>query len=726
MTTPNQPAPTWMALLGLGAFQIGGSGGGSGLSSYGQGIDESFVNDLIYGPLAPKNLADNSGAVSDLIPVFQAMIAGVPIAVLKYLQPFIPGATDADFADSATAAAFITGTFIPKLIIETTNGINRLVKDLEILFDVFHVTYPAGTPTDPAGQTSWFAAWNDLLALIGISTGTTPTSPAPTIGSAITSAGTAGSNGSSWSTRLTNDLLVLLDVFHLTYTVTQWNAAWADLLALFGIVNSVTAPTNPTPTIGPAITSAQSSATTAGTNASTALTNAGTAQSWATRLTNDLTILLDVFHVTYTSTQWNNAWTDLMVLLGIVNSVSTPSNPSPTIGTAITSAQSSATTATTNAATAQTTANTGVTNAATAQTKANTASTWATRLTNNLLVLSDMFHLTYAAGSVSDPPGTLSGGKPTWYSCWNDLLSLTGTVNAVTAPTDAAPTTGTVIQANTATANTASTNASIAISNASAANTLAQGTVDNIYAASNGGSTTGNPVSSVVASLTAIPASNIVGAVGAQVTFGAAGAGGFTNASTASVVASWTHSIATTDLGVLVVITYWTNAPTPGSSVTYGGTAMTKVQSTTSAGTSLGQTMYIEAWWLKAPASGTKTVVATVTGGSGTNAVWLRGQSMSYLASKIGNTNFAVGSGSASLSQSISSNTNNMVVGAFMEDCNSTVTMSAFNKTSRYAGNVGGQACNIGDSAGATSTTFTATSSSSAITWIGLTVELSN
>jgi hypothetical protein len=109
-------------------------------------------------------------------------------------------------------------------------------------------------------------------------------------------------------------------------------------------------------------------------------------------------------------------------------------------------------------------------------TAANGAS-WSTRLTNDLLITSDVFHLTYAAGTSTDAPGTIwsgggiGNGKPTWYSAWNDLLSLAGVVNSVTAPTDPAPGVAAAITSAQSTATSASTTASTANSTANTATT---------------------------------------------------------------------------------------------------------------------------------------------------------------------------------------------------------------------------------------------------------------
>jgi hypothetical protein len=373
-------------------------------------------------------------------------------------------------------------------------------------------------------------------------------------------------------------------------------------------------------------------------------------------------------------------------------------------------------------------------------TTASNASSWSTRLTNDLLVLSDVFHLTYAAGTSTDAPGTIwsgggtGNGKVTWYSCWNDLLALTGVVNSVTAPTDTAPTTGASITAAQASATTAGTNASIAISSASTANTTAQAITDGIYQSQNGGTSTGNPTSSIVPSLTAIPATNIVGGTGATVTFGAVGAGGWTDPLTTTATTSWTHTIATGDLGVLAVISYMSpGGAASSSSVTYGGTSMTLQKRVTSTLQSAdGEYTTLEIWWLKTPGSGTQTVAVSVTGASGDAIYDLGGNTASYVASQIGTINFASGSGGTALSMSTSSVTGHMVLGAFAEAAVSACTMTyttsggqtqRYNKQGSGSGNAWGMV--FGDAPGASSVSFGATSSVTC-NWVGITVELEN
>lgn len=729
MTAPNQPYPSWMQLLGLGAFQVGGTGGATGTEpDYGQGITSSAVTSVIQGPATALTNLDGITAISGISNMLSSYLSTIPLQGLQMFQGFLPGTTDAEFVDVPTAVTTILNSLGIGNIAALSADAARITHDLTVLFDVFHLTYPAGTPSDPPGQTTWYAAWNDLLAYIEKVLGITPNPTAPTIGTAIT-------NSTDWITRGLQDLEILFDVFHLTYNAgtstdppgtlgvggvgagkPTWYSAWNDVLALIGLTTGTT-PTTPAPTIGSAITTA----TTAGNNGS----------SWSTRLTNDLLILLDVFHLTYTSTQWNTAWADLLSLFGIVNSTSTPTNPTPTIGPAITSAQSSATTANTNAGTAQSTANT-------AQTTANTGNTNTGTFLGYTRILSDVFHLTYNAGSPSDTPTTLGvggvgNGKPTWYSAWNGLLVLEGLVKATSAPTDTAPTTGAVIAANTAAATTAGTNASIAISNASAASTAAtaasaanQATNDAIVTATTGTPVTGSSTTDVTTGLSNIPATNVVGNTGAAVTFGAVGGGNFVTGAS-PLANTWSHTIASTDLGVLVAISYLASSGQVWSSaVTYGGVAMSKIQSVTSAAIG-GDTLILEVWWLKAPATGTKTVSATITRTAGSGSSQLQGNSVSYLASKIGTTVGNTGGSNANPSMSATSDTGRMVVGVFGVLAFTAPTMSAYTQTQRSSlGPSSGMSLVIGDAAGSSSVSFGVHCAVTSNEWVGITVEVEN
>lgn len=358
-------------------------------------------------------------------------------------------------------------------------------------------------------------------------------------------------------------------------------------------------------------------------------------------------------------------------------------------------------------------------------------STWSKRLTNDLTILFDVFHLTYQAGSVSDPPGHLgTNGKATWYSAWNDLLALVGIVNNTTAPTVTAPTIGESIQANTASATTAGTNASIAIASNQATN-------DAIVTATTGTAVTGSSTTDVTTGLSNIPATNIVGAAGAAVAFGAKGAGNMAiGPNGTSLSATETNTIAVGDLGVLAIVSYQAasiNGITWSTAVTYGGVAMTQIGAPViSTAASTGASAYIEVWWLAAPASGAKSVVATVThsGGPSGSIIGLAVESMSYSASKVKSITPNSGGGGTTMSMTQLSATGRMVVGAFAVECLSATTLSAYNQTQRYlqggTGSAAGWGVVVGDAVGASSLVFSAASSSTITGWVGYTVELSN
>jgi len=74
------------------------------------------------------------------------------------------------------------------------------------------------------------------------------------------------------------------------------------------------------------------------------------------------------------------------------------------------------------------------------------AQAWLARLIQDVIVLLDVFHLTYQLGSPSDSiTQTGSNGKLTWHAAWNNLMDLFGLAFSQSALTDPTPTTGDVI-----------------------------------------------------------------------------------------------------------------------------------------------------------------------------------------------------------------------------------------------------------------------------------------
>lgn len=178
---------------------------------------------------------------------------------------------------------------------------------------------------------------------------------------------------------------------------------------------------------------------------------------------------------------------------------------------------------------------------------------WSKRLTNDLTILFDVFHLTYQAGSSGDAPGTLgTNGKATWYSAWNDLLALVGIVNSTAAPTVTAPTIGESIQANTAASSIAGTNAALAIA-------TNQDLTNKIIASQTGVEPTAGTTTDAQNALENIPASNVQGQTGALVTWGATGpvasAGPGTYSGNNAGTVSFTPT--STDTSLDIVVTYY-------------------------------------------------------------------------------------------------------------------------------------------------------------------------
>jgi hypothetical protein len=377
---------------------------------------------------------------------------------------------------------------------------------------------------------------------------------------------------------------------------------------------------------------------------------------------------------------------------------------------------------------------------------ATTMNTWWNRFMLDLTIYLDLFHVTYPAGSPSDTKTTTIGGKRTWYSAIADILDLFGVVTSTTAPANPAADLGTTVTGNTtsiatnatnitaaqASATTAGTNASTAIANAAAANTLAQGTVDGLYQAFNGGTSTGNPVSTVRPGASNIPASNVQGIAAATVTYGNAGSNFALGASL-----SFPFTPASTDTFVVAVIPWYSASSSVGTSTcTYGGTSMTLVTQLVGSSYS-GDYLKKDLFILKIAAGGGAKTVAWANSAAG----GVDGAVMSFFAQKLLNYGSSGGgiSSSAALTMSYtstaSSPTSNRVVAAFSEIGSSKATWSGFTPGTVHVnngptGSSGGVGLYAGDVAGSVSAlNFSAThgmTGGPAGQWLGFTLELSN
>ena len=96
--------------LGVGAYTIADSSEGSG-TNFGQTVDTTFVRSLIPGA-APTLIGGGLWtSIADFKDKMHTYLSGFDLDTLKTVQPFIPGATDADFVDSPTAATKIMSKF---------------------------------------------------------------------------------------------------------------------------------------------------------------------------------------------------------------------------------------------------------------------------------------------------------------------------------------------------------------------------------------------------------------------------------------------------------------------------------------------------------------------------------------------------------------------------------------------------------------------------------------
>lgn len=277
------------ALLGIGAYTVGDDQQPG--TNFGQNLTESFVKALIPGqvPLLSQNWTD----LSTMVTQFTNFLKTFELDMLKMVQPMIPGATDADFADVDTAVAKIMSYFNMGLSLGIDDFNNwvasifdpnaALWQDAKEWWDTVFAQLasypPVGssaatvatwwstllvdlglTPTDAGNIANFISgnydaakqakAWFDqLLASLGLGSGTA-------VGTLIGGHGTSISSQKSWWDRFTLDIIIFCDFGHQTYpagsqtdtkTTTvggkrTWYSAIADFLDLFNVVTTTTAP----------------------------------------------------------------------------------------------------------------------------------------------------------------------------------------------------------------------------------------------------------------------------------------------------------------------------------------------------------------------------------------------------------------------------------------------------------------------------------------------------
>jgi hypothetical protein len=229
-----------------------------------------------------------------------------------------------------------------------------------------------------------------------------------------------------------------------------------------------------------------------------------------------------------------------------------------------------------------------------------------------------------------------------------------------------------------------------------------------------------------------------MGGVGhSPVAYDATGTGFLQTTSTSGVInGTWSHTATAGAAVVVAVEVYsWDAADTSYASrtVTYNGVAMTSL-GVRNAPSNIG---WVELFGLTSAPGGTKTVAVNLPArspSSGLDTIFgVVANSVSYNgATSFGTPVANSGTGTSLSSGSVTSATGRMVAHAFaaIEPSGSatTVDLSAYNKTSRYLNNFGTSGGDrlgfeIGDAAGASTVSFTATAAHTAA-WASLAVDL--
>jgi hypothetical protein len=392
--------------------------------------------------------------------------------------------TISDVSTRLSALDYTTGTFDASKLsnLSATPGgipptsINGLLTSLGNLLSVSYWQNALDQWTGKSSGTATTTDLNNRLSALDYNTGAPDASKLTNVANipAIASEKITGLNASLNSLLPISIYQNLVDAIANALGHSGSNHTWADIETYLGIIP----PTNVTNVLGGANLGAD--LTLVNSTATTAQTNANTANTQAARKAQNDTILADWLHQTYplgsaTDTAatlvggkrtWWGAWNDNLTLLGQMLGITPPTTPASDIGTAVTTAQTTANNASTAAGTAQTAAGT-------AQTTATTANTNAARKAQNDAILGDWLHATYPLGSSSDTASTLIGGKRTWWGAWNDNLLLLGQMLGIATPTTPASDVAAAVTTAQTTANNANTAAGTAQTAANTAQTAA-------------------------------------------------------------------------------------------------------------------------------------------------------------------------------------------------------------------------------------------------------------
>jgi hypothetical protein len=260
-----------------------------------------------------------------------------------------------------------------------------------------------------------------------------------------------------------------------------------------------------------------------------------------------------------------------------------------------------------------------------------------------------------------------------------------------------------------------------------------QALIDNGINALTGGAGSGNHPAQFATALTTIPSANLVAPPNpgtGVITHDANASAAFNSANSTFLTASWTNTTASgANLAIVRLAFYYAGQPTNlNYSVTWGGISMSLV------GSVAYSNVYSQVWALFNPPTGAQTVTYNIGVNYGIFLIACAiAESDSYIGvASIGMPVTAVSS-SSSPTLTIASSANDYVINFLATYDASSVALSSYSQTSRYhsgtetiPGATSGTFDFIaGDAVGASSVTFSATSSvTSGNAWLGLAMNL--
>lgn len=192
---------------------------------------------------------------------------------------------------------------------------------------------------------------------------------------------------------------------------------------------------------------------------------------------------------------------------------------------------------------------------------------------------------------------------------------------------------------------------------------------------------------------------------------------------------SWTQTVAP---GAKVAIAYvieYTSSGSPAIGCTFGGTAMTLSVSlgsygNTTLGGGAGNYVYLYAFALVNPPTGTVTVSTSISGGLS----WgLTGNSITYTSASGIGTGVSNSGSTTAASHTISAAAGQTISQCFLQDITPTTGFTGYNQTQRWKSpSTANYALVIGDAPGGGSVPFSATAAAASPAWGSLAIPLNH